>query len=746
MSEQRQEKPDGDTLNHTPVVNSKPSGIEENQDASLDFLRYLQILFIHRWLFISMVLFGLLVALAFAIKQPRIYKTEFEVFYNESIKEFVVEANVPVIKTDFDKNYWFSVMQSEEMARLTLKNSGLPYNTAIVKRLFKVEMDKKWKEDRVPSYKVTITSKDADIIPIMIKAYIQSLNDLLHRNQVNNSQKLISYLTDQLTDNNKKLSGIDQKILGNENGNPGEIRDFNKVATDLSSFRNNLLDAQVELASVQASRAKAEQELKNMDGTIVNETAFSEPLKMQLMNLEVDLARALTKNKEDHPAVKAIRENIIQINNMVRDSLKQNLEIKSLMRNPLKSQLMSKLIDLQINEVALQTQVESLQKVINEFENMMMPDTTREGSQQILQNRELVNMTINLLNSRLIEAQSAAQGSLSRFVIIDEPEVPKTPANKSIFFFLLIGLAGGISLAFGVIYAYDMLDNRLMLVSDIERFYTMPILGMLLHQPHADHVYSTTPPPEAEIYKRRNEIGEIVVNLRQSMKCSKHKLYSVCSPVRSEGKSLISLRLARELAARKHRVCLVDMDFFAPKLTIKLEDDQHPGMSNLFEGENSLAEIIQPTNSEYLSFIGVGTQRDISSFSYEDPAFVDFINTIKPMFDIVLFDTPAVLFIPDTVNFIDQMDGIIIVARLAVTSRKSLDKLLKIFNHHQKKITGLVVNDLKMNPVNKYSDYYYYSYNYGQGKGNDTAIKGINPLTSLFRKNGVPHRVSRKES
>lgn len=734
MSEQIQAKPDADSLNNAPALNPKPSGVDEVQDPSFDVMRYLQILYIHRWLFASVVLFGLLVAIAFAIKQPKFYKTEFEVFYNESIKEFVVEANVPVIKTDFDKNYWLSVMQSEEMARLTLKNSGLPYNTAIVKRLFKVEMDNKRKDDRVPSYKVTITSKDADIIPIMIKAYIQSLNDLLHRNQVNNSQKLISYLTDQLADNNKKLSVIDRKILGDENGNPGEIRDFNKIASDLSSFRNNLLNAQVELASVQASRAKAEQELKNMDGTIVNETAFSEPLKMQLMNLEVDLARALTKNKEDHPAVKAIRENIVQISNMVRDSLKQNLEIKSLMRNPLKSQLMSKLIDLQINEVALQTQVESLQKVISEFEKMMMPDTTREGSQQILQNRELVNMTINLLNSRLIEAQSAAQGSLSRFVIIDEPEVPKTPANKSIFFFILVGLVGGVALALGVIYAYDMLDNRLMLVSDLERFYALPILGVLLHHLNADHVYTTDDPSEEEQYKRRNEIGEVVVNLRQAMKCSKHKLYSVCSPVRREGKSLISLRLARELAARKQRVCLVDMDFFAPKLTHKLDRDKLPGMSNLFEGECSLADIIQPTSSEYLSFVGIGTHRDVSSFSYEDPAFVDFINTIKPMFDIVLFDTPAVLFIPDTVNFVDQVDGIIVVARLALTSRKSLDKLLKIFKHHQRKITGVIVNDLKINPVNKYSDYYYYRYDYGYRKGKDETAKGRRGLAWLFGK------------
>ena len=55
------------------------------------------------------------------------------------------------------------------------------------------------------------------------------------------------------------------------------------------------------------------------------------------MNLEVDLARALTKNKENHPAVKQIKDNIQQIKVMLKDSLEQRLEIKSLIQNPLKN-------------------------------------------------------------------------------------------------------------------------------------------------------------------------------------------------------------------------------------------------------------------------------------------------------------------------------------------------------------------------------------------------------------------------
>jgi uncharacterized protein YydD (DUF2326 family) len=132
----------------------------------------------------------------------------------------------------------------------------------------------------------------------------------------------------------------------------------------------DLMKAQIALSTLKASRQRTESALKNLDGTIVNESAFTEPVKVQLMNLEVDLARALTKNREDHPSVKAIRSNIKQLNVMLRDSLENRMQIKSLMENPLKTQLMSKLMELQIAEVSEETHVASLERVIGDLEQI----------------------------------------------------------------------------------------------------------------------------------------------------------------------------------------------------------------------------------------------------------------------------------------------------------------------------------------------------------------------------------------
>lgn len=699
------------------------------QEGSFDIMRYLQVLYIHKWKFLAIALLVTIIALIYALNQPKFYVSEYEVFYNESIKNFVVESNVPVIKSDFDKNFWLSTMKSDEMARLTLRNSGLPYNTAIIKRMFKVEMVDK-KEQSTPVYKVTVTSKNNAIIPTLIKAYVQALNDILLKNQVNNSEKLVTFLARQLTENNIKLSQIDQRMLLDGASNPAMIRDIKKLGNDLDAFRTDLLNTQINLSSAMASKQRTEQELKNLDGTIVNESAFSEPLKVQLMNLQVDLARALTKNKESHPAIKAIRDNISQINSMLRDSIQQKLEIKSLVQNPLKAQLMSKLMELQITEISLQTRVLSLQRVISEFEGKMLPDTTDENQQQQLRNRELVFMTINLLNSKLIEAQSAAQGSLSRFVMIDEPEVPMAAANKSTLLILLMGLMAGLFLGAAAVFILDLLDNRLMLVSDFEKFYSFPLLGTLLHRRNPESYYEDKKPGEVS-YKRMNELGEIIVNIKQAIKDPGKKLFSVCSPVRKEGKSMVSLQLATALAEKGLNVLLVDMDMFIPKLTDTIGMRNAAGLVNFCRGENLLEEIIHPTDTAKLSFTGVGNTTSRQDFQYDDPNFISFTKAVKQKFDIVIFDTPAVLYIPDIVTFLDLMDSVVIIVRLMHTTRKSLDKLIKMMGRDRIKIVGTVINDLKLNKINRHNNYYHYGYEYGYNESGERVKK--------HKKIGVEH-------
>lgn len=718
--------------------NSVPTNEPEENLVHL-IVRYLQVLLIHKWVFLCGFVLVFMAVVVFAVKQPKLYKSDYEVFYNETVHEYMSEKNVPVVKSDFDKNFWLSNMQSTEIARLTLQRTGLPLTADQLKGGIKVDILDKKREDRVPIFKVGITSAHPAEIPLIMSAYMESLNELLLKHQQSNSQRLIDFLTKQIADNNEKLNVLDKQVLSMAATRTGGMLDVDRLQANLESFRMDLMKAQIALSTLKASRQRTESALKNLDGTIVNESAFTEPVKVQLMNLEVDLARALTKNREDHPSVKAIRSNIKQLNVMLRDSLENRMQIKSLMENPLKTQLMSKLMELQIAEVSEETHVASLERVIGDLEHQTLPDSADENQQQVLRNREMVFMTIKQLNLNLIEAQSASSGSLSRFVMVDEPDVPAVPANKGIAFFIAVGLMAGLAVAAGLVFLYDMLDNRLMVTGDFECFYTWPVLGSFGHRKPDAFGDRGLKEPAAGGYAGWSDLSSVVVNLRQAIKYKDKRVLAVCSSVRQEGKSLISLELARALAYKKLRVLLVDMDFFAPKLSGMLQRTDSRGLSDLLAGGCNLEGVLQETRVPSLWFAAAGTVKERRDLLYDDPALTAFLQEVRQRFDVVIVDTPAALFVPEVVGVMEHMDGIILMVRLEVTSRVALDKLKGLLQSHNLPVLGAIINGVKENVLNKYTGYHAERYRYypdGEAdRAAGTLVPEMQPVrVSLLRK------------
>lgn len=697
----------------TPEANNSNERInhpdlQNNADFGSFFTRFFKVLLVHKWMFLIIMLIVILVVALYAFRQPLVYQSNYEVFYNETISQLSDDSNTPVIKSDFDKNYWLRAMKSQELMKMTLINSGLSYKATDLERMISVGVVDKRKEDRIPIFLVQISAKRREDIPIVIRAYIRALNDLLLQNQVHNSERLVSYLAGQINQNNLKLNQLDVQIVHEGGGiTKSEIVDFDKIKTTIDDFRKDLLNARVNLASIMSARKRTENELKNLDGTIVNESAFSEPLKVQLMNLEVDLARSLTKNKEDHPSVKQIRDNIRQISIMLRDSLEQRLEIKSLIQNPLKSQLMSRLLELQITEVSEDTRVKSLEKVIAELELKTMPNSVNQDQQQQLRNREMIYLTIKQLNDRLIETQSMSHGSLSRFVFIDDPSSVFL-ANKSIWYYIILAVLLGLVLASLIVFLYDLLDDRILLVEDYEHFYDYPLLGVIRHY----HINESSLIEPGLNYKTStvSDIGALIVSLRHAIKYKSLKAFVISSPDRQEGKSLVSLKIASALATKKQKVLLVDMDFFSPKLTTRLYPEQSAGLSNFIAENMDISAIVVKTEIETLDFVCAGNAEGQKELFYNDIKLAEFIEWSKANYDVVLFDTPAAMYITDIVEFFDLMDSFIVVARLRKTTRRLLNKLFAILNTFKGKNINVIINDLFPENGKAYSNY---SYSYG---------------------------------
>lgn len=719
-----------------------------NTDDTFDIIRYFHVLIIHKWKFFILLSLVVLLSLVYGLKQEAFYRSSFEIFYSEAAQQFVEASDVPVVRPSFDKHYWLSVMRSRELARQTLIKSGLSYFQEESRVGINAEMveDTEWWSS--PRYIVTIRAQSNNDIPRIFMTYVQVLNDMLVNHQIEFSANLIDYLSAQLSDNYKQLSRIDRIILVEQASNPYQLRDLNKLASNLESFRNSLQNARIDLASVRASKKRAEEELVDLDPTIMDELAYSEPLKVQLMNLHTERARALTRQQEDHPRVRALTANIDRVSQLLAEDIEQTIEVQSLSRNPLHNQLLGQLLNFSLSEISLQTRVGSLQQVISEIENQMLPDTTDMDQQQLVRNRELIFMTINKLNNKLIDIQSATHGGLHRFLYVDEPYIPEIPANKGLQYFILLGLVLGAGIGVGGVFIYDYLDNRIMLLGDFESFYDLPVFGTLPHKKKAEKYFINMEYSQAS-YHHRKEANEIIFFVNQHIKRSKKKLISVCSSVRSEGKSITSVQLAIGLAEKKMKVLLVDLDMFLPKLTEVLKSkgcvkqigtqpaeateekgraagnlmenntlkDHQRGLKDYLDGEATLDEINLSTELPTLKFIFLGKIENTADLSFDTERFTFFMNWTRENYDVAIFDTPALMYLSNLVDFVEQTDIILPVLRLRYTTRSMFDQMLKMLKPYQEKIAGVVINDVKSSPsLGTYGDKYSYYTHYAKAR------------------------------
>ncbi|MFZ4582890.1 MAG: tyrosine-protein kinase family protein, partial [Paludibacter sp.] len=184
----------------------------------------------------------------------------------------------------------------------------------------------------------------------------------------------------------------------------------------------------------------------------------------------------------------------------------------------------------------------------------------------------------------------------------------------------------------------------------------------------------------------------------------------------------VSMKMAAAIANKSQRVLLVDMDFFSPKLSSKVEPEFEIGLSNYLMSECDLQTIIKPTEIDSLHFVNAGNADGHKELFYNNKILVEFIEWARANYDIVIFDTPAAIYIPDIVDFFDYIDGIFVIVRLRRTTRTMLNKLFKMLTAFNTKYIAAVINDFYEGQGGAYDDYNYSARDYYKEAENNKGL------------------------
>lgn len=681
---------------------------ENNSEEIIDLKRYLIILYQNKWILLAFIALFTTLAVVYSLFKAPVYESNFSVYYKQLVSNNNPGEYTTQKTEDPDPEYWLNVMNTQRLLELTQKNAGIKLNTDNINHVFTVGLEKK----NNSLYKVKVKSSTADQIPVLAKSYVKSLNQI---EREYNSERLsthLTYLRDQLAENQKKLNKTNKDISDlSRLLNIEQITDREQLKQIYNGYKKSLKDLKIKLSTTRATKNETQKEFTHLKDTLFYETSFSEPLKVQLMNLKIDLARALTKYKEAHPHVEMIKENIRKVQTLLKKGVDQNIEIKNLSANPIKRDLFGKIAKAKIEEQSLLAEIGATEGIITAFNQQMNLNSGDEGIEQKLAQREILVSAIKVLNKRISETDTFLRGATNNFVTIKPAKIPTGKSNKALLFFVAIGLFAGAIMGIGFIVMLDLIDNRLKLITDIENYYNINILGTLLHRKKSHDVKDISKLSEQELdSKYYRELTEVRINLDQLQDNKEDNLISIISPYRREGKTTSAFLIAKEYARAGKKVLLVDLDTYLPKLTRAMGMESEKGLQDYLLTDAKLYECIHRSQFSNLDVLGCGQNPYNNQIFYDNTKFEELLKDISRQYDKVILDTPGLLFFPEIVSIIKKVSSLIIITRMGRTTRHKLDSLIKKINSLPVKILGTLVTDVHTTPFD--TEYSYYHKNY----------------------------------
>jgi capsular exopolysaccharide synthesis family protein len=165
----------------------------------------------------------------------------------------------------------------------------------------------------------------------------------------------------------------------------------------------------------------------------------------------------------------------------------------------------------------------------------------------------------------------------------------------------------------------------------------------------------------------------------------------VTSSLPGEGKTFVANNLAHALARQQNcRVLLIDADLRRPDLHPGFGAPSSPGLAEYLRGEATEVMIIQRGMPEYLCFIPGGNKPENPAELLANGRLKPLLQTIGPVFDWVIVDSPPTLPVSDALTLAELCDGVLTVIRAAQTGFDSAQK--SCHQLREKNLLGVALN------------------------------------------------------
>lgn len=199
-------------------------------------------------------------------------------------------------------------------------------------------------------------------------------------------------------------------------------------------------------------------------------------------------------------------------------------------------------------------------------------------------------------------------------------------------------------------------------------------------------------------------------NIVFSLSACNKKAFAVTSFSKGEGKSTAAANLAISFSKMGKKVVLIDCDLRRPNLHNILKIDNHVGLSDMLGKMVTFRDIVNRDVLPCLDVITSGTIPPNPSELLCSNEVAAFIDLLHKEYDYIIFDTPPVGVVADTLLLKDYIAGYLVVIRERSTTHGDVEKLLESIKLADAKALGFLKVGVTHEGKRGKSGYYYQYY------------------------------------
>ena len=290
----------------------------------------------------------------------------------------------------------------------------------------------------------------------------------------------------------------------------------------------------------------------------------------------------------------------------------------------------------------------------------------------------------------------------------------------------LTGAGTGLVLVYAAIFLRRALDQRIRTRDDATKATGASILGVL---PVSDDLNEDNiVKGDTDDHIAQESIRQLRTNLRFVNVDTPPRSFIVTSAVPGEGKSTVSLSLARAMADAGSPVILIDADLRRPTVAKKLKLDAKVGLTQVLAGQVEIANAVHQLDESNLFVLPAGRIPPNPSELLGSDKMRQLINELSEEF-IVVVDVPPLLPVTDASLLSHSVDGVILVGSIGRSHREQMTEASNTLKKVNANLLGMVLNQAPRKGLgNSYygfgyaSAYVGYATYYGYGKEGDKKL------------------------